>query len=385
MNLKIWVEPLYSSSNWYLDLKRGLIAGLNHKHETAEFQVLDEPDTSIDSNSIVVLAGETFEWYNKMLTFTNEKHILSCVSACEYPMHSEITILTDYSQICYDSLQYLASTGRRKIAMFGINPSSPHDNARFEIYKQAIHDMNLDCTEDDIYFTSGSISECVEAFKQNVHKYNAVLGTNDLYAIALMNGVKEIGVRIPEDLYVMGSGNTALSKLSYPPLSSATIDLYNIGYLTINAIQLLTNMDNGLIELNLKNKVEYFIRESTDCKPFSNKYKHHSNISSEADTKPHSKKGITSFDDSDFMELVNLEILLKNIDDVDYRILQSVISEDCEKRAHLADLCYLSDTALDYRLRKLYKCFYASSFVEFCTKIRNFSQFIDFSQITPKE
>lgn len=385
MKIKIWVEPNYSISNWYLELKQGLTTALNQKRMKADFCILEEPDTTIEHDAIVILAGETFEWHNKMLEFTNANKILTCVTACEYPMHSEITILTDYSQVCYDSLQYLADTGRKRIALFGVNPSSPHDYARLETYKQAIYDMDLGCTENDIFFTRGNITECVELFKQKVHKYNAVLCTNDLYAIAAMKGIKETGMRIPEDIYVMGSGNTLLSSLSNPPLSSATIDLSKVGYLTIGAINLLTNSDNGLIELNLKNKVEFFIRESTECKPFSNKYKHHANLSSSSSRFSSAKKGITSFEDSTFMELVNCEIFLKDIDKTDFEILMSIITNDCKKRNQLAELCFLSDTALDYRLRKLYKYFYVSTFSEFCEKVRSLFQFIDFSKIVPKE
>ena len=110
-----------------------------------------------------------------MLSFTNSERITSCVTACEFPMHSDITVLTDYSKVTYNSILYLYDCGKRNIALFGINPSSPHDLARLNAYKRAVCDLGLEYSDDNVFFTTGNISECVGSFNERARGFDAVV------------------------------------------------------------------------------------------------------------------------------------------------------------------------------------------------------------------
>ena len=309
MKIVVWIESSYAISNWYRELKSGLLAALNNKRLKADFIILDEPDASVDSDAIIILAGETFEWHDRMLTFTNANHILSCVTACEYPMHSDITVLTDYSQVTYSSLQYLFGAGKRRIALFGINPSSPHDYGRLVTYRKAAGELGLKYDESCVFYTEGNISRCVSELQERIYDFDAILATNDLYAFFAMVGAQQKGLSVPRDIYVMGAGNTMLSKLANPPITSASIDLFSVGYHTVGAIQMVTSNNNSMIELNIKNQVSYFARESTEGKPFLEQYRHHKNIPAEFSGRRTMGEAITSFTDESFMKLVNFELL----------------------------------------------------------------------------
>jgi len=382
MKIMVWVEPKMSVSNWYHNLEDGLIAGLNAKRLKASFVTLDEPADVSGKDCVIILAGETYEWYSRMLTFTADNQITSCVVACEHPMYSDITVTSDYSQVAYNMIQYLFDAGKRRIALFGVNPSSPHDNLRLKVFCQAIKDMGLDCTEDDIYFTGGDVSKCMEKFRDKIYSYDAVLGANDLYAFFAMTEAKHAGMRIPEDMYVAGFGNTMIAEVSKPPITSATINMYNIGYQAINAIHLLTSNDN-LIELSIKNNVTYYARESTECRPFSDKYKHHSNAQSQLSSMFATGKAITSYDDDQLMNVINYEMLLSHIDQVDYSIIRCIIEKNYSKRSKITGDCFLSDTALDYRLKKLYQRFNVKSYAELYNNLMEISENIDISKVTP--
>lgn len=382
MNILIWVEPKMSTSNWYHGLEEGIIAGLNARRLKAQFVSIEKPEDVPEKDTVIILAGETYEWYNRMLTFTADNQIMSCVVGCEFPMYSDITVTSDYAQVAYNMVQYLYDAGRHRIAMFGVNPSSPHDNLRLKIFLQAVKDLGLESSEEDIYFTSGDIAECANNFCKNIHKYNAILGANDLYAFFAMIEAKKAGIRIPEELYIAGFGNTMISRVAKPPITSATINMYDIGYQAISAIHLLTTNDN-LLELSIKNNDTYFARESTECRPFSNKYKRHSNTQSHLSSMFATGKTISSFEDEKFMNVINYEILLRDIDQVDYSIIRCIIEKNYSKRSRLSEDCFLSDTALDYRLKKLYHRFNVKSYAELYYNLMEMSEFIDFTKISP--
>ena len=140
-----------------------------------------------------------------------------------------------------------------------------------------------------------------------------------------------------------------------------------------------------MIELNIKNEIVYYPRESTEAKPFSKKYKRYENISSAYPSDDFKKNTVTSFNNDTFMNVVNYELLFNNIDSVEYKILKCIVEGDYQKRTNLAEDCFLSTTALDYHLKKLYKHFGVSSYGEFYENLKSMCKYIDISKIQPKE
>ena len=380
MTIVVWVEPKMYISNWYHELEMGILAALTAKHMKAKIVASDVPDQTIDDQTVVILAGETYEWYNRMLKFTNNRQITSCVVGCEHPMHSSITVTSDYAQVTYQMIQYLHDVGKSRIAFFGVNPSSPHDNIRLETYRQAVSDMSLACGEKDIYFTNGDIKECVSRFRKGILNYDAVLGANDLYAFFALMTARQAGLQVPSDLFIAGFGNTTLSAVSKPPITSATINLFNIGYQAISAISLMHN-NNSLIQLIIKSDDVYYARESTACIPFSSKYRYHPNMPTAS--WENENRQISSFADPVFMDVVNYEEFLSKIDQVDYLIVKCIVDKRLSKRSQIGDACFLSETALDYRLKKLYKRFQVKSYSELYVKLIEMVNYIDLSKIEP--
>jgi LacI family transcriptional regulator len=58
----------------------------------------------------------------------------------------------------------------------------------------------------------------------------AVLAMNDLMAIGAMDAIRDSGLRIPEDISVVGFDNREVSEYVNPKLTTVEIDLKSIGY-----------------------------------------------------------------------------------------------------------------------------------------------------------
>lgn len=92
-------------------------------------------------------------------------------------------------------------------------------------------------------------------------QFTAVLCANDLMAIGLMRGLRQLGKRIPEDCSVVGHDNTLLSQASDPPMTTLKQDLDQIAMRTVEA--LLARID-GLEDLPVKAySPKLIIRQST--------------------------------------------------------------------------------------------------------------------------
>ena len=70
----------------------------------------------------------------------------------------------------------------------------------------------------------------------------AVLAMNDLMAIGAMDAIREAGLRVPEDISIVGFDNREVSDFVFPKLTTAEIDLKAIGF---TAAQVVTQKLSG--------------------------------------------------------------------------------------------------------------------------------------------
>ena len=84
------------------------------------------------------------------------------------------------------------------------------------------------------------------AFKQLLAQYpemDAVFAANDQMALAVLNTAQQMGLRIPQDLAVIGFDNLAESAFFNPPLTTIKQDLHNLGWLAVQ--KLLAAIETG--------------------------------------------------------------------------------------------------------------------------------------------
>jgi LacI family transcriptional regulator len=77
-------------------------------------------------------------------------------------------------------------------------------------------------------------------------KVDGIFCGNDLIAIGAMKALKEMGMRIPEDIRLVGFDDIALAKYTDPPLTTVRQPIYSLGE---NAIRVLIGMiEDGIYE-----------------------------------------------------------------------------------------------------------------------------------------
>jgi LacI family transcriptional regulator len=70
-----------------------------------------------------------------------------------------------------------------------------------------------------------------------VERPSAIFACNDLMALGVMAAANSLGIRIPEELSVIGHDNTALSLACNPPLSSVDLKLKSLGNAAVDLLQ----------------------------------------------------------------------------------------------------------------------------------------------------
>lgn len=151
-------------------------------------------------------------------------------------------VVIDNYRAAYDAVCYLIKTGHKRIAIaMGRREISIYQK-RLEGYLDALKANNMAVDEnliiDETNGTNSFYYLTQNMLKRGV-KPDAVFATSDPKAIVVIRAIKDLGLRIPEDISVLGFDNIEISALIDPPLSTVSQPFYDMGVL---AAKKLINM-----------------------------------------------------------------------------------------------------------------------------------------------
>lgn len=155
------------------------------------------------------------------------------------------------------ALRHLVALGHRRVGYVGGPPSSWSDAQRRRGLAEAegVEVVDLGHVAPD--FTGGvAAGDLLVAAG-----LTAVLAFNDLVAIGLISRLRTRGVRVPQDVSVVGFDDTPSAAIGPPPLTTVAIPLARLGHA---AVDLLRHPDEASGELV---RVELVVRESTGPAP----------------------------------------------------------------------------------------------------------------------
>ncbi|MED1953572.1 substrate-binding domain-containing protein [Brevibacillus centrosporus] len=147
------------------------------------------------------------------------------------------TVNVNNVQAAYDATAYLISQGHRRIAcVSGPLWDPPCGLDRMGGYRKAMrtHGLNVPdgfAMEGD--FTPKSAYEAVKKiFEENEHENElptAIFVATDLMAVGVLNYLHDAGIRVPDDVSVMGFDNLEMASLARPMLTTIHNDPYMYG------------------------------------------------------------------------------------------------------------------------------------------------------------
>ena len=166
------------------------------------------------------------------------------------------------------AVAHLREIGCKKIALVNGPLSTNPGRRRHQGFVDAMNKVKLKYDDSSIYFardfTSQAATELLEKDK-TLHRYDAVLCTNDLLAAGVIRNLQSRSVRVGEDISVIGMDNTELCTLLNPSLTSVDLRAERRGQLA--AELLLERIKNPLsAPRKIEVKPELVIRESTNMR-----------------------------------------------------------------------------------------------------------------------
>jgi LacI family transcriptional regulator len=159
------------------------------------------------------------------------------------------SILTDNVEAAKRAVEYLIGKGHRNIGMVNGHRFATVGVQRQEGYRAALEGAGIpfhenriieaNFSEEDAYASTG-------AFLKANPDLTAVFAASDLMAIGVMSKCKELGIRIPEDLSIMGFDDISLCNYVTPKLSTVRQNFTELGFAALEqVVRMLENKATG--------------------------------------------------------------------------------------------------------------------------------------------
>ena len=187
-----------------------------------------------------------------------------CVDAESDYFH---TFWTDGYKAVYDTISRLIEMHDMKdIAYLTGRKGHVHSERRLEAYRDAMKAHGLPVREDrmfygDFWYFCGN--RCAETLLKNREDFpDAVVAANDPMAIGVAQTMHNAGLRIPEDISIVGYGSSAEGRNSPVPISSPYIPGSDYGSFAVEAIfRMLDGEEPGQPEPETR----FFVGKSCGC------------------------------------------------------------------------------------------------------------------------
>jgi LacI family transcriptional regulator len=130
-----------------------------------------------------------------------------------------------------DAAQHLIELGHRRIAVICGDPTHAATNVRLTGYRLAFAEAGLTLSDSLIesgLFTFDSGMTAGRRLLARPDRPTAILAQNDDMAVGALMAAHEIGLRLPDDLSVVGFDDSEISRISWPPLTTVQQPVFDM-------------------------------------------------------------------------------------------------------------------------------------------------------------
>ncbi len=199
----------------------------NPKHEKAQFLFLLQKRVK---GIIISTVSNDTSWIADVMP--DDVSLIAIEQELSVPSHR---VSFDYYQGGFDAAKYLAAQGHKKIAFFGPPLTYGSRSSRFEGFKAGLLKSGLELPSEFVRISD------YEQEDENSYEFNigrlltekmletgelptAIFCINDMLALGVIGALQRRGIKVPDDISVMGFDNLSISGIVNPSLT--TVDQY---------------------------------------------------------------------------------------------------------------------------------------------------------------
>lgn len=154
------------------------------------------------------------------------------------PAHS--AVLIDNEGGVFQAIEHLLEYGHRRIGYLRYAARFRNFAAREAAYRQAMAEAGLTVNPDDVVTLTlppDHARETMRGYLSGAASLpTAFFADNDALAFPAMQAMADCGIRVPEDVSIVGFDNILYARLSAPPLTTIHVDKQELGRLAVRIL-----------------------------------------------------------------------------------------------------------------------------------------------------
>jgi LacI family transcriptional regulator len=168
----------------------------------------------------------------------------------------------------YNATKHLLGLGHKKIAYFTGPPAAPWAHERFEGYRRALRETGIEVDDKLIFQAGNTIEDGTKAALQMLNEGaqpTAIQAVSDLVAIGCAETLLQQGIKIPDDISLVGFGNILTAEFYRVPLTTVSQPKYRLGVTAVETMQKLIRGE----KIQLKRLAAEFVERQSTAPPKS--------------------------------------------------------------------------------------------------------------------
>jgi len=142
-------------------------------------------------------------------------------------------VMIDAERGAYLATRHLLELGHARILYHALTPGSVPSLERLPGYRRALAEFEVPFMPDLIMETRSSLEDTfarvTSTMQRSKHRPTGIVAFNDTHAVAVLKALHDLGLRVPEDVAVVGQNNLEYTGFLIPPLTSVAHAVQQMG------------------------------------------------------------------------------------------------------------------------------------------------------------
>ncbi|MGC8764461.1 MAG: SpoIIE family protein phosphatase [Brevinematia bacterium] len=266
---KMWVNLLKFSENYNFNLYFFVGNQLNDIDiEKRGWNFIYDLITPEKFDGLIVFAGSLFHYVGVEEAVNYYKKLKKIpIVNISLDIGNFPVVLTDNKSGIKEVIKHFVSVHNRKKILFITGPKQhPEAIDRFEAYKEGLKENGLEFNPEFVLEGDFHPEKALNSIKKFITKkidFDAIVASNDLSALTVMDFLQKNGYRVPEDFIIAGYDDSYEAQFSIPSLSSVHQPLEKMVKKALEMLSML--LENKKFERSFTFNTYFVPRESCGC------------------------------------------------------------------------------------------------------------------------
>lgn len=208
-----------------------------------------------------------------IMTFGIEQPLFEQLAARDIPMvmvdvgpdRPGVSLLkVDYHRGIRQGVHHLAELGHHKLAFISGPPGLHSADSRVTAFKRSIEECGIPFVSDWLVAGDHTLEGGIAAMDKLLaapRRPTAVMCSNDMTALGVLHKAYRAGLRVPQDLSVIGFDDIQMARVMIPPLTSIRMSRLDLARTAVAALR--ARVEGTRWEREYRIETELIVREST--------------------------------------------------------------------------------------------------------------------------